>query len=180
MHCVNWSCCQLAPSVRPIVRPSIRPTVRPSVRPSIHPSVRPSDRRRPEKKVVGNQISLSFNIRTKTSAKNQYQWWGWYLTRISEVNKSVRQIPKFGNSIKFGYPLRKSLVWKCEFRKIRTDQLFLTLPKCFSVTWQYENTKYQVWRRSGARVWKKSCAKFWEIVFFGYSLRKSLVLLWEY
>ena len=51
------------------------------------------------------------------------------------------------------------------------------LPKCFSISWQYENTKYQVWRRSGARVIKKSLPKFPQIVFLWYPLRNPVVLL---
>ena len=71
-------------------------------------------------------------------------------------------------------------VLKCVFRKIPIYPPFLTFPKCFSVTWQYEKRKYQVWRRSGARVMKKSCPKFCKIAFFRYPLRKSLVLLGDY
>ena len=71
-------------------------------------------------------------------------------------------------------------VWKCDFRKIPINWFFLTLPKCFSVTCEYEKPKYQPWRRSGARVMKISCPKFAKIAFFGYPLRHPLVLLGTY
>ena len=62
---------------------------------------------------------------------------------------------------------------KWNFLEICINRIFLIVPKCFSPTWQYENPKYQGWRRSGARVMKNSCPKFAKSVQNGYPLQWS-------